>query len=403
MLLFLLRIVSVGGDFVLIGKNTKGELVNLLVYSREAIEELRQQQKFVCPACGSVLIIKNGKVMKAHFAHKNKKGCESFSEGETQEHLEGKALIAKWCEEEGVAYQLEAYLSELQQRPDVLIEGNIAIEFQCSPISFERFQERTQNYHAHGYQVIWLLGKNYFLTDQLTNSYQKFLCQEKRLGWYAFELDVYQEKIRVVYHIEKELLTSELYYTSEFLSPSNVGFKEGVLGYKNRKIYHVRRFDAREIYERQQLYLQRNLIAKQPKLLALQKWLYQEGLTIQHVHPIYLLPGIRTELEVAEELPLRFLIGKKLNQEGKLTMDKLTPWLHQSLKEREYVIDEAAIFKMGITWLSFLEKLKFVENINGVYHLTTSLPGTIWEEERVAFFEKNVENMVFISRLPLKI
>ena len=54
---------------------------------------------------------------------------------------------------------LEPYLKELSQRPDLLVtidEEQFAVEFQCSTISHEKWQQRTMGYERNDIQAIWL-------------------------------------------------------------------------------------------------------------------------------------------------------------------------------------------------------------------------------------------------------
>lgn len=110
--------------------------------------------------------------MQAHFAHYRKENCAVFSEGETEEHLKGKLELAKYLKKSEEMVQLEAYLPDLKQRPDILIEKSnekIAIEFQCSPITIEKMTERTQGYLEADYDVIWILGTHFSYKKHLTN------------------------------------------------------------------------------------------------------------------------------------------------------------------------------------------------------------------------------------------
>ena len=66
-----------------------------------------------------------------------------FSEGETEEHLSAKELLYEWLTDETI--EIEAYLPDLQQRPDLLV-GKTAIEVQCSALSWSRFVQRTEKY-----------------------------------------------------------------------------------------------------------------------------------------------------------------------------------------------------------------------------------------------------------------
>ncbi len=54
---------------------------------------------------------------------------------------------------------LEPYLKELSQRPDLLVTSDrrqVAIEFQCSTITHEKWLSRTLGYKKNAIQVLWL-------------------------------------------------------------------------------------------------------------------------------------------------------------------------------------------------------------------------------------------------------
>lgn len=108
----------------------------------------------ICPSCKAPVRLKHGKIKIPHFAHVAYTGCAYFSEGETLEHLMNKQMLLTWSG----SGQLEAYLPELQQRPDLLI-NRVAVEIQCSPLSLTRLIERTKNYQNHHYQPWWLVGQ----------------------------------------------------------------------------------------------------------------------------------------------------------------------------------------------------------------------------------------------------
>lgn len=79
-------------------------------------------------------------------------------------HLLGKEQIYKWAQQCGWQPQLEPYLKEIAQRPDILVRIHgqpMALEFQCSPLSVQRLQERNDGYHSLGIGGYWLLGPTY--------------------------------------------------------------------------------------------------------------------------------------------------------------------------------------------------------------------------------------------------
>ncbi|WEG73696.1 competence protein CoiA [Vagococcus intermedius] len=163
-----------------------------------------------CPCCKKAVILKNGLTRRAHFAHKSIKECATFSEGETAEHLLGKKLLADWCDKNQKPYELEAYLPRLKQRPDMLLSQKIVIEFQCSSLPLARLVKRTNNYLKNDYHVIWLVGRQFFVTKKLTRLQKAMINFSRRLGFYLWELDVIKQEVRCVYQIEERLISKEV-------------------------------------------------------------------------------------------------------------------------------------------------------------------------------------------------
>src|SRR5690554_1948582 len=89
-----------------------------------AHKDLSKQDHYSCPACQSPVHLKAGSVMRPHFAHYKKSHCAVFSEGETEEHLEGKQQLYDWLKSLGYTVEMEAYLPEMKQRPDILLKSN---------------------------------------------------------------------------------------------------------------------------------------------------------------------------------------------------------------------------------------------------------------------------------------
>lgn len=121
----------------------------------------RPGEHYFCPACQHPVQVRRGKVKITHFAHLPGANC-AVSEGETSEHLIGKQQLYEWllasCEEP----QLEVYLPEINQRPDLLLKKvGVAVEFQCSPLTIQRLQERNAGYRRLGIRPIWILGQPY--------------------------------------------------------------------------------------------------------------------------------------------------------------------------------------------------------------------------------------------------
>ena len=103
------------------------------------------------------------KTKKWHFAHKKEDSCLAFYEAESMYHRHGKELLYKWFKRQNFHVDIEHYLPEIQQRPDIFIERagrKVAIEYQCANLSIEQLYKRTYSYWRAGIQVIWIIGGN---------------------------------------------------------------------------------------------------------------------------------------------------------------------------------------------------------------------------------------------------
>lgn len=157
-----------------------------------------------CPGCRERVFLKKGKSRLPHFAHYREAGCSTFSEGESERHLVGKLLLFEWLKEQGEEVELEPWLPKLQQRPDLLVrrQGSlIALEYQCSPISPRRLQARTQGYRQEGYEVFWLLGIDYTLTERLRDRQVQFLRWSPAAAYGFVCLDSEQGELQAYHHL----------------------------------------------------------------------------------------------------------------------------------------------------------------------------------------------------------
>lgn len=155
--------------------NEHGKPVTLAFLDKAEILKIRKEKtSFYCPACGASVIAKTGAKKIPHFAHAVSADCVSGSGGEGLYHEQGKLLIYQWLEQQGLEVQLEAYIQEISQRPDILLTLNgrkIAIEYQCAKIPSEQIIKRTSGYMAAGIIPIWIIGARRFVR------YQQYIFQ----------------------------------------------------------------------------------------------------------------------------------------------------------------------------------------------------------------------------------
>ena len=248
-----------------VARDARGELVNVL-------EDKLEKQAYTCPACGGQLRLRQGPIVRPHFAHKSLKYCDYSSENESLEHLENKEFLYRWLKTEAEV-QLEYPLPELKQIADVFVNGHLALEVQCSPLSQKLLKERSEGYRSQGYQVLWLLGEKLWLKERLTRLQEGFLYFSQNMGFYVWELDSEKQVLRLKYLIHQDLRGKLHYQIKEFLYGQASLLEILRFPYKKQKISHFTVSEDKDIcrYIQQQLYYQNPIWMKE------QAEAYQKG------------------------------------------------------------------------------------------------------------------------------
>lgn len=319
---------------MLIAKSQSGEMMDLSFKNKGDIHSLKKK-KWYCPSCHETVIIKNGDVMCSHFAHKQKSDCFSFSENESKEHLLGKKIIAENCEKFGVPYELEAFLPDLKQRPDILIAKKYAIEFQCSPLSISRFKERTATYQENGYQVIWILGKKLHLISKLTKLQKHFIYLSKEVGFFLWELDVVEKQMRNKYFLiatSKQLLREEKKWDLEDAN-SNILHILAFPNQKKKEQFYEIETEFEFFYQVGQWNHQLN--QRMPKEMLLQQYFYLKHLNLRELPCELMLPSYKSVLFQDKELILRHAIYELLMNRKEVTRGQIYRRALQVFKEHE--------------------------------------------------------------------
>lgn len=143
---------------MLIAINEENKQIHARNIMNKPVEEYR------CPACLNRVIYRSGPRTIPHFAHRSKETCQAAAESETADHLSGKTNLYRWLVRCNMDVELEKYLTEIKQRPDIYVkkENNLyAIEYQCSPIHEELFLKRTMGYINAGIVPIWIFHSHF--------------------------------------------------------------------------------------------------------------------------------------------------------------------------------------------------------------------------------------------------
>lgn len=367
---------------MLIAVDNIGKFVNLAEKDKQQIDTLKNK-KWFCPGCKEEVIIKNGSILCAHFAHKNKCSCDIFSENESKEHLLGKKLIADNCRKFRIPYEVEAFLPELNQRPDILINKEIAIEFQCSSLSIERFMERTKNYQKHGYQVIWLLGMKLHLTSKISNLQKNFIYLSKNIGFYVWELDVVEKKVM----------------TNFFLSDSPSGFLNQRKGWQlsDENFLTILKYpqtaqemlayeiDSKLNFSKQKNLWNLQLNQKQKNVMTLQSYFYQKNLNLRELSGVSIFPSFQSVVLSEKELILRHLVYEFLEVNLKGTKEEINDYVTQELEKHlhlEYLlIGKRKLVSYHVSlYLCFLLQSDVIDVKNDDYFFKKE-----WEQKNLDF------------------
>ncbi|MBS4177399.1 competence protein CoiA [Lederbergia citrea] len=155
--------IKKGSDLLLTALNEEGQSLSLLSsISEKNVNKTLRSQQFFCPICREPLILRAGEIRIPHFAHKKNSDCTSaFSEPESIQHLQGKKYLYDYFMKQGLTVELEYYLPNIKQRPDLLVKNGtelFAIEYQCSILSRTLLQTRTEGYLKVGISPIWIIG-----------------------------------------------------------------------------------------------------------------------------------------------------------------------------------------------------------------------------------------------------
>lgn len=353
---------------MLIAESEEGKKINLGCLSKCEINQLRKTVCY-CPGCKEKLIIKNGSIMMPHFAHKKNSLCVSFSENESEEHLKGKKIMADNCRKYGVAYEVEAYLPELNQRPDLLINHQIAIEFQCSPLSIERFKERTLNYQAFGYQVIWILGNKLQFKDKISQLQRQFIYLSKEIGFYVWEMDVEAKIIKNNYFLVSSTW-QEFFQTKSFqLEKENfLNIVEFPLKRHPEVSYEIR---SRIACEKRVTNWNRQLNQKTKKTLSVQEYFYKQGMNIRNLPEIIILPSFQSVVLKEQEFIWRYQIYECIKNNEKVTYQEIYEEIKGQNLESYCLISSCQFVKYHLSlYLCFLIQNQLVIKKDRYYYYT---------------------------------
>ena len=230
---------------MLVCKTKQGDWISLVNSDNvEKLKELRKSEAFYCPECEERVILKAGTKKIPHFAHQKGAVCSESYERESEYHLKGKLALFKWLEMQGLSPELEPYMKEIAQRPDLgftFKDRKYAIEFQCSTIPEELFFKRTENYQKADIFPIWIMaGKNVKRKGTKRVSLSKFdylfLTRNNFGSWYLPAFCPQMNSLIMIQHIlpvtVKNSLSQYVVKSLQTATISDLIFPKSVVSHK---------------------------------------------------------------------------------------------------------------------------------------------------------------------------
>lgn len=262
--------------------NQKGQLVNLLE------QKGLKTETYSCPACRAAVRLKAGKIMRSHFAHISLKECKYSSENESVQHLSLKSELYQWLigQEEVV---LEHYMAYSGQIADLFVNGHLALEVQCSSLSLAELKKRTEAYYKADYQVIWLLGRDLWVKDRLTQLQKQVMQFSYNMGFYIWELDDRQKCLRLRYMIHEDWHGKVQCLSREF--PFGRGNILSILRLPYTK--QAMPFFQAEMDSNLLAYIAQQLYYRVPKWMSLQEHAYKQGKNLLNQNLTDFYPQVR--------------------------------------------------------------------------------------------------------------
>lgn len=129
---------------------------------RISISKAVQGDVYFCPVCLEKMFMKTGTEKASHFAHYSKSNCNDSWNGQydmSDWHYEWQNIFPPENQEVVVQW------NDIRHRADILTERTV-IEFQHSPLSSGKFNDRNVFYSNIGYKVVWL----YDMRDEYESS-----------------------------------------------------------------------------------------------------------------------------------------------------------------------------------------------------------------------------------------
>jgi len=162
-----------------------------IYYSPEIEEDFGKNNKFTCICCKQELIFHRDicGIKTQHWNHKS--NCNYETEPESKEHIIKKKWLYDNISDIYKKYKPDSIMIG-DQKPDILLElvsQKVAVEIQCSSISYEKWLERTKKYAKKGIFVFWVFGQNFL--ENMEGNEKRISRVEKEIHYLNYGRNYY--------------------------------------------------------------------------------------------------------------------------------------------------------------------------------------------------------------------
>lgn len=342
-----------------------------------------KSHQYYCPACRKPVIFRSGPRTIAHFAHQKNEACIVKGEPETIDHLTGKQLIYNWVQSFSKTAELEKYLPSIKQRPDVYAVYNkhpYAIEYQCSPLGVDIFQERTRGYKNIGIEPIWCFHERFIRRKgeylwSLNSILQSAIRRTGKhtLPYLLFHTPVLPAKMTILYNLipfSKDQWFGQIRQIS--CSPNTTFTFHQILQIPSARCSYLAE------WFRKRTKLIRNQLRYQGFKSVLNRELYQYGLFPQSLPDFIGVPmphGYMFHMSALEWQGLLYIdlltVQKKW---GVIRRENIQKCLVNRVKQNEIILTITPFILQDIMaaldeYLEFLEKIEYLRKINDNHYI----------------------------------
>lgn len=145
------------------------------IAANTAVKAKDNKYNFCCPACGADMLLKNGTINAAHFAHVKGSICDEWYDVSNVMSDWHRIWQEQFPEESREKIITNYWNGEKETHIADVCINNYVIEFQHSPMGPEEFMKRTKFYYHCGYKVIWVFDFNDIINNN--NLYEYDNCK----------------------------------------------------------------------------------------------------------------------------------------------------------------------------------------------------------------------------------